>query len=77
MTPASMLRKDRSTAESRPAFQHRHFAVIARIIRDLPDEYPRFQIAQRFADELADTNPNFDRRRFIMATTPITPAKAS
>jgi hypothetical protein len=54
--------------------QHRHFATIAAIIKDMTvfdnlgdgDEW-RKEIAYHFADELAKTNPRFDRDRFLKA----------
>lgn len=48
--------------------QHRHFATIATIIREMPvDVYGTDQVAEIFADRLRATNPNFDRRRFLLA----------
>lgn len=44
----------------------RDFQLIAGILRDT-QAHPR-QIS-RFADELAHTNPKFDRQRFIQAST--------
>lgn len=55
-----------------PLFQHRHFAVIAAVIADMPKHAAslraqRESCANAFADRLAATNPNFDRSRFIAA----------
>lgn len=47
--------------------QHRHFATIATIIRSFPVDEERAHIAAHFADELSDTNPKFDRKRFLAA----------
>ncbi len=48
--------------------QHRHFATIATIIREMPaDVYGTEQIAEIFADRLRATNSNFDRDRFLRA----------
>lgn len=53
--------------------QHRHFATIATIIREMGegamplDRASREMISHRFADRLRSTNPRFDRRRFLLA----------
>ena len=67
LTKESAARKDRRTGKA--AMQHRHFATIADIIRALPDvtDLEQRRIADHFAKELADTNPNFDRERFMAA----------
>lgn len=47
-----------------------HFELIAATIRDLTFSPPNKQyIAAVFAATLDDTNPNFDRERFIAAAT--------
>jgi uncharacterized membrane-anchored protein len=61
------LTKDRGT---RCEMQHRHFATIAAIIREMAngqDENLRGIVAFAFARELAATNPRFDRDRFLRA----------
>ncbi|OHV58137.1 hypothetical protein LCM4576_08360 [Mesorhizobium sp. LCM 4576] len=50
-----------------PAMQHRHFAAIAAMVRDLPERVNRLTVARSFAGKLASSNPNFDRERFIAA----------
>jgi len=54
--------------------QHRHFATIATIIREIDEglipcseDATRKFMAELFADRLGATNPKFDRRRFLMA----------
>lgn len=47
--------------------QHRHFASIAAIIRALPTDLFSRDIAIHFANELRQTNPRFDRARFLAA----------
>lgn len=52
--------------------QHRHFATVAKIIRKLHREggvshSMAALIADHFAWELAETNANFDKSRFIAA----------
>lgn len=51
--------------------QHRHFATVATIIKSLEDpsisKRDRHTLARHFADELAGTNPRFDRQRFLAA----------
>lgn len=53
-----------------------HFELIARVLREQRDSYTPQQpairkaiaaTALRFAEELAYTNPNFDRGRFLKA----------
>lgn len=45
------------------------FELIAEIVRTtFPNNYNlRVNIAERFADRLAETNPRFDRERFVEA----------
>lgn len=54
--------------------QHRHFATVAAIVANMRGDLDlRFsqgevdRIAKHFADELAKTNPRFDRKRFLAA----------
>jgi hypothetical protein len=65
---SSATAKDRRTAPAAlPDLQHRHFAAIAHIIREMPVERDRRTMAQHFADKLAATNAKFDRTRFLCA----------
>lgn len=51
-------------------FQRRHYQHIADGIKSAPvDDETREALARHFADHLAGTNPNFDRSRFIGAST--------
>lgn len=51
--------------------QHQHFATIATIIRGMPAcTYDPSQIAKYFAYHLSETNPKFDRARFLAACEP-------
>ncbi len=55
-------RKDRNSGKG--DLQHRHFATIATCLRNIhADTYT----INGMADELAETNPKFDRGRFIAA----------
>lgn len=56
-------RKDMTT---KTTLQHRHFAVIAQTIAKLSPDI-RTDVARHFANELAGTNPNFNRNRFLKA----------
>lgn len=54
--------------------QHRHFATIATIIREMDqglipcsEAATRKFVAMQFAERLRATNSNFDRRRFLLA----------
>lgn len=65
-------RKDRATGLSE--MQHRHFSTVAAIIASMRGDLDlRFsqgevdRVAEHFADELAKTNPRFDRKRFLRA----------
>lgn len=68
LTTESALRKDRTT---KATLEHRHFAVIAAILKGYKcsDESRKAHVIEHFADELAATNPRFDRSRFITACT--------
>ena len=51
------------------------FVLIARTIRnssEIIDETALEALAENFAEELAETNPNFDRDRFLKACGVIT-----
>lgn len=65
LTEQTALRKDLHTAPVQ--MQHRHFATIAAMVRELPERVNRLTVARSFADKLAHTNRNFDRARFIAA----------
>jgi hypothetical protein len=67
LTIQTALRKDTTT---KAAMQHRHFATIAQIINNRFGTMSPTSlniVAEAFADELADTNPRFDRERFLRA----------
>ena len=74
LTIESAARKDRrnATGDLDGTLQHRHFAVIAGIIADMPSHAATLRSAKRsvalaFADKLANTNSRFDRQRFLRA----------
>jgi enamine deaminase RidA (YjgF/YER057c/UK114 family) len=69
LTTESALRKDKRSARhsKMDAMQHRHFAVIAGIIANIPDKEIRFAVTQQFVAALANTNSRFDRARFMRA----------
>lgn len=69
---ASANRKDISTAARGVTLEHRHFSFIAGVIAAMPDHAPSLRaqkasVAYSFCDACADTNPKFDRSRFIAA----------
>lgn len=70
MKPDAMLRKDRTNARG-TSMEHRHFAFIAGVIHDMPQNSAAFgerrAIAIMWADALAGTNPRFDYQRFLAA----------
>ena len=69
LTKQSAHRKDTRNAPA--TFTHQHFRKVAEIIRGMPDmSMTPSNLAFYFADALADTNPNFDRHRFLMACQP-------
>lgn len=54
----------------KPLFQHRHYAMIASIIAELPIEdggIYRRAVAKAFTMALLGTNPNYDADRFYNA----------
>lgn len=60
----------KDTRTGKAPMQHRHFCTIAAIIKGMAGEDfegLRGVVARRFANELASTNPNFDRDRFLTA----------
>lgn len=63
LTAKAAIRKDMASANSR--MEHRHFATIAAIIRDMGEG--RTAATLHFANELARTNDRFDRARFLRA----------
>lgn len=68
LTTEAALRKDHASALS--TMEHRHFATVAAIIKDMDGEDfegLRPVIARTFADGLRHTNPKFDRARFLRA----------
>jgi hypothetical protein len=66
LKPEAALRKDRTNARA-AVLQHRHYAVIAGIISESFSPITRQEVAYRFAEKLAETNPKFDRARFLKA----------
>lgn len=68
LTAKAAHRKDLSGKPT--TMTHQHFRKIAEIIRlygSEQGEQDRAQVAAYFADELAATNPSFNRARFIAA----------
>lgn len=54
------------------AMTRKDFELIAKVLRnadEVADEQTLEALAEMFADELATTNPNFNRERFIAAST--------
>lgn len=47
--------------------QRRHFELIARVVSHITNTTNRRTVAEEFADELAHTNPQFDRAKFLRA----------
>lgn len=50
-----------------PTMQRRHFELIARTISKLDDKLIRTIVAHEFGAVLGQTNPQFDRDKFIDA----------
>ena len=79
LKPDAAARKDAKGANEPATLQHRHFAVIAGILANLDRDSlgltqgQHQNIAEDFADNLANTNPKFDRRRFMVACGFIAP----
>lgn len=71
LTTSSALRKD-TAMPSGNSMQHRHFATVANILQRRFVKTPHhvrsaLDICEVFADELAATNPKFNRARFMRA----------
>lgn len=62
LSPTAALNKDRTTGKAE--MQHRHFATIAAILTNMKADKAT---CERWASELAPTNGNFDRTRFLRA----------
>ncbi len=62
LTRESAKRKDITTG--RAPMEHRHFATIATVLRNLSADR---LTCEAWADELAPCNPKFDRERFLRA----------
>lgn len=71
LTSQAAARKDRVNATG-TTFEHRHFAAIAGILKGMQHDPALTReeltwVIERFALELATTNPRFDRARFLAA----------
>ena len=51
---------------AKPALEHRHYVLIAKSISELPPDI-RGVVANRFANDLRGTNPNYSHARFMAA----------
>lgn len=69
LKPDAAARKDLTTGKD--TLQHRHLATIATCLRNMNADAAT---VARWADELAPTNPKFDRARFIKACGDAAPA---
>jgi hypothetical protein len=71
LSKQAALSKDKTSGLA--PMQHRHFATIATIIREMPangtalGQFAPEQVAELFANRLGETNPRFDRDRFLAA----------
>lgn len=69
LNPEAAFRKDTTNVRTN-VLQHRHFALIARIIADdfsAARTYTKAEIIARFAQSLANTNNVFSYERFVAA----------
>jgi hypothetical protein len=64
-----MHAKDKTTAERGVHLEHRHYAFIANVIREMAAEGHNAaqEVAERFANACAGTNVKFNRARFLAA----------
>lgn len=46
----------------------KHFQQVASVLKEIPDEGKRRELAQHHADIFAKQNPLFDRRKFFVAS---------
>jgi hypothetical protein len=64
-----MHAKDKTTAARGVHLEHRHYAFIAAVIREMATEghNAAAEVAERFAKACAGTNVKFNRERFLAA----------
>lgn len=67
MSEQSLLNKDQRTAEGKPQLEHRHFAVIADVVKQMMPLSTRTVVAQHFAKHFVARNKKFDALRFLRA----------
>lgn len=67
LTVKAQISKDNRAAI--PEMQHRHFAYIAGLIASSETGWTlsKANLANHFADSFAQSNPRFDRQRFMRA----------
>lgn len=66
LTQKAALYKDK-LGVGNATFEHRHFAALAGMIAAHPSPTMRDEMARYLSVELANTNPRFDRARFMRA----------
>lgn len=69
LSERAALTKDTNHGAERNVFQHRHYAAIAKIIRDMEgiDDDTRAEMIFGFGVALALADSNFDQERFQLA----------
>lgn len=69
MTYTNLITANRKDLNAKTAhFEHRHFATIASIIREMPNDYNgRLLVAEEFAKRLRATSTRFQESRFLAA----------
>ena len=66
LTQSTAANKDANSAKEKDTMQHRHFAVVAGIIKDMPANQ-RQAVAEHFASGLRSANSKFNKARFLKA----------
>ena len=66
LSTQAAMQKDKSTGKS-VELQHRHFAFIAAVIKDIADAGQRYEMAYHFALACRGSNKAFDHDRFMRA----------
>lgn len=67
VTRSAYRSKDKRTAEGKPQLEHRHFAVVANVVKQEPNDIKRSYMANHLANGFERTNKKFDRLRFLQA----------
>ena len=66
-THAALAKDKRHATGKINTMQHRHYAIIAGILKQVIDNDTQVRMVELFARKLGEDNPNFDHLRFLRA----------